>query len=101
MESSPVMELLFWIAVFGVVYPYAGYPLALYVLGRLIRTRPVPEADLPSVSMIMPVHNEAARIEAKVRNTLALDYPADRLQVLFVSDGSTDQTIEIINATKR
>jgi len=48
--------------------------------------------------MIIPVSNEQARIARKVENTAALRYPADRLQILFVSDGSTDRTVELIRA---
>jgi cellulose synthase/poly-beta-1,6-N-acetylglucosamine synthase-like glycosyltransferase len=92
------MEVVFWLSVCGVLYPYFGYPLALFVLGRLAgrrQDRPNGEA-LPSVSMIIPVHNEAARIERKIANTALLQYPANRLEVLFVSDGSTDGTVETI-----
>lgn len=93
------MDALFWWSVAGVLYPYFGYPLVLWLVGRLVR-RPVPAAAaLPSVTMIIPVSNEAVRIEAKVANTAALDYPADRLQVVFVSDGSTDRTVEMLRAS--
>jgi glycosyltransferase involved in cell wall biosynthesis len=95
---------IFWAAVCGVVYPYLGYPLilralsALMALGATARRsdqRRVPGA-MPSVSLIIPVHNEAARIARKVANTAALRYPPGRLQVLFVSDGSTDGTVDLI-----
>ena len=90
--------IVFWVCVFGVLYPYLGYPLVLIVLGKLAGRRPVETdwATLPSVTMIIPVHNEASRIERKLANTSALDYPQDRLQVLFISDGSTDKTVELL-----
>lgn len=79
------------------MYPYAGYPFLLLMLRSVLnRTVNVRAADLPSVSMIIPVHNEAVRIEQKIANTAALDYPRDRLEVIFVSDGSTDRTADII-----
>lgn len=93
------LEALFWLSVFGVVYPYVGYPILLWVLGRVLgkSRRPVSEEPFcPSVSMIIPVCNEEKRIERKIVNTKALRYPADRLELLFVSDGSTDQTVELI-----
>ena len=85
---------VFWLSVGGVIYPYFGYPLILAALASL-RRRGVEStgAELPTVSMIIPVYNEASRIARKVTNTLALDYPADRLEVLVVSDGSTDDTV--------
>ncbi|HET7217826.1 MAG TPA: glycosyltransferase family 2 protein [Vicinamibacterales bacterium] len=93
-------EIVFWACVFGVLYPYLGYPLALLVLGKVAGRRTIDSEPpvLPSVSMIIPVHNEAARIAQKLANTAALDYPQDRLQVLFISDGSTDRTVEMVRA---
>jgi cellulose synthase/poly-beta-1,6-N-acetylglucosamine synthase-like glycosyltransferase len=93
-----IAATIFWIGVAGVLYPYFGYPLVLWLLGRMLgrRDTAVVGQDLPRISMIIPVHNEASRVGRKVANTAALDYPADRLEVLFVSDGSTDQTVAII-----
>lgn len=100
------MTVLFWIAVFGVVYPYLGYPLLLSLLskvrvGRQHAATPAVPPVLPSVSLIVPVHNEAARLERKIVNTAALHYPTDKLQVLFVSDGSTDHTVDLLRQTMR
>jgi glycosyltransferase involved in cell wall biosynthesis len=93
------MAILFWLAVAAVLYPYFIYPGLLWVLGLGRRPRPSdPDAALPSVTMIVPVSNEEARIARKVANTAALSYPADRLQVLFISDGSTDRTAELARA---
>jgi len=66
----------------------------LWLLGRLRRAGPAPEHDgyEPSVSIIIAAHNEETVIEDKIRNTLSLDYPAHKLQVLVGSDGSTDRT---------
>jgi cellulose synthase/poly-beta-1,6-N-acetylglucosamine synthase-like glycosyltransferase len=96
------VELIFWISVVGVLYPYIGYPLVLALVGRWMERPEIGAAPgtLPSITMIIPVHNEAARIARKVANTAALRYPADRLQILFVSDGSSDGTSEIIRTSK-
>lgn len=103
------MEMTAWLLVAGsaavVLYAYAGYPLALVVLARL-RRRPVgaatggaPAPDgWPSVSVCVPVYNERHQVEALVESLLALDYPRDRLQVLFVSDASTDGTDEVLRS---
>jgi glycosyltransferase involved in cell wall biosynthesis len=92
---------LYWLAVAGVIYPYAGYPLLLLLARRFTRRpAPAPATALPTVSMIIPVHNEAPRLLGKIANTLALDYPADRLQIVFVSDGSTDDSVSILRARR-
>lgn len=95
-----VLEALFWLSVFGVVYPYLGYPILLWIFGQAFGKDgwPVSKEDLlhPSVSMIIPACNEEQRIERKIENTKTLRYPADKLEVLFVSDGSTDRTVELI-----
>ena len=98
---STAMQWLFWASSLTAVYAYAGYPLALIVLARLRRQPELPPAAsdaLPGISMIVPVHNERATIEAKIQNTKVLQYPREKLQVLFVSDGSTDGTVEAIES---
>ena len=78
-----------------VLYTYAGYPLTLLAL-RLFVRRPVRRARvLPSVSLLVPAYNESRVIERKIRNALALDYPAERLEIVVASDGSTDCTVAI------
>jgi hypothetical protein len=91
------VEALFWICLALVAYPYAIYPLLLVALNRALgRAQRVMATDLaPSVCVILPVHNESRRIEAKLANLLALDYPQDKLkQILVVGDGCTDDTLE-------
>lgn len=79
-----------------VVYAYAGYPTILAVMA-LVRTRPIRKADItPSVTFVITVYNEEKRIGEKLRNTLAIDYPKERFEVLVASDCSTDETDEIV-----
>lgn len=89
------MVLVFWISVFAIAYPYAIYPAVLVLMNRVAGRRAhVGDAGArPSVTLILPVHNEAKRIEAKMRNILELDYPADRIQVLIIGDACTDDTL--------
>lgn len=90
------MELLFWICALLVAYPYAIYPVLLVACNRLGGRR-VHVADVrhePTVTIIMPVHNEARRIGAKVENLLSLDYPRERMQILVIGDGCTDDSLE-------
>ncbi|QDU40122.1 Poly-beta-1,6-N-acetyl-D-glucosamine synthase [Maioricimonas rarisocia] len=92
-----VLEGIFWGATGIVVYAYLGYPLLILLRGMVWR-RPVRKEPItPSVSLIICCHNEEQGIEAKLQNVLALDYPADRLQVVVASDGSTDATEEIVS----
>src|SRR5581483_970014 len=89
-------EAIFWGAIAVVVYVYVGYPALIYLLAR-VRPRPVRKAPhLPTVSFIVAAYNEERVIAKKLANTLALDYPPDRLEIIVVSDGSTDRTEEIV-----
>lgn len=89
------MTTLFWICLFLIAYPYAIYPAVLMLLNRLGgRREHVGMAFEPTVSIILPVHNEARRIEAKIRNILELDYPHDKIQILVIGDACTDDSLE-------
>ncbi len=91
------MNWLFWSAIALVIYIYIGYPVQLWLTSRLL-PKPVQRgSQTPEVVMIVVGHNEAHRIEAKIRTCLNQDYPADKLSVLVVSDGSTDRTHDIVN----
>ena len=95
------MQLLFWICIAGVVYPYVGYPAILFMIGKMRRRADLAEKGVhPTVSMIIPAHNEESRIGRKMQNTAALRYPQGRLQVLLVSDGSTDRTVEVVEMSR-
>jgi glycosyltransferase involved in cell wall biosynthesis len=87
---------IFWGAIAVVVYVYVGYPCLIFLLAHL-RPCPVRKGPyLPPVSFIIAAYNEEPVIAKKLANTLALDYPADRLEIIVVSDGSTDRTEEIV-----
>lgn len=89
-------ETLFWTALLTLIYHYVGYPLLLLALG-LRKKGALHTADTtPSVSLIISAYNEAAVIRQKLENSLSLDYPRDRLEVIVASDGSTDRTPEIV-----
>jgi cellulose synthase/poly-beta-1,6-N-acetylglucosamine synthase-like glycosyltransferase len=86
------LEWLFWVSALLCVYPYLGYPLLLWIVATVWR-RPILKADIaPTVSVIIAAYNEERQIAAKIENTLALDYPRDRLQIIVASDGSADAT---------
>jgi cellulose synthase/poly-beta-1,6-N-acetylglucosamine synthase-like glycosyltransferase len=84
------MKWVFWSSVAILAYTYAGYPAWLWLRSQL-RVRPVHAASgAPSVSIVMVVRNEAGVLEGKLSNLMALDYPADLVEIIVVSDGSTD-----------
>src|SRR5438105_8295444 len=101
----------FWTSVFLIAYTYFLYPVVLflayaglqiwrdwqYLNGRRNRrVRAMSLEVLPAVSVIVPAYNEEAYIAAKIANVERLDYPKDKIEVIFVSDGSTDRTNEIL-----
>lgn len=87
---------IFWGSLGVCTYIYFGYPALLWVLSRA-RPQRVREADVtPRVTFIIPAYNEARHITAKLTNTLGLDYPSDAMEVLVVSNGSTDATVDIV-----
>ena len=73
---------------------YLLYPLAVWAIGKFLGEHAWRAAE-PSVTMLIPAHNEAAVIAAKIENSLRLDYPREKLQVRVISDGSDDGTDEI------
>jgi cellulose synthase/poly-beta-1,6-N-acetylglucosamine synthase-like glycosyltransferase len=90
-------ELIFWTALVIIAYVYFGYPLVAALRAKL-RSRPRVRGPIePSVSILVIANNEAHRIAARIENLLDLDYPADRLEVIVASDGSTDDTVDIAN----
>lgn len=91
-------EIIFISSVALIAYAAIGYPLLVFAVS-ILRNRPVRKADIsPSISVIIAAHNEEADIAAKIENTLALDYPKEKLEIIVVSDCSTDRTDEIVRA---
>ncbi|HPF70443.1 MAG TPA: glycosyltransferase family 2 protein [Candidatus Krumholzibacteria bacterium] len=93
------LALTFWFSVAMLAYIYAGYPLLIRLVGNLQARRVrrgEPGVYTPGVTVMIAAYNEAAHIEATVRNKLASDYPADRLEVVVISDGSDDGTDAIV-----
>ncbi|HEY6205533.1 MAG TPA: glycosyltransferase family 2 protein [Chthoniobacterales bacterium] len=87
---------LAWTALAVLLYVYIVYPALLALLARF-RTRVVTRKNIaPSVTLIISAYNEERTIEKKLRNTVALDYPKEQLEILVVSDASTDKTDEIV-----
>jgi poly-beta-1,6-N-acetyl-D-glucosamine synthase len=85
------VELIFWLSVALLAYAHVGYPALIAARARL-RPRPPALGGEPSVSVVIVAHDEAARVDTRIRNLRALDYPAERLEIVIASDGSVDGT---------
>src|SRR5438046_7548846 len=93
---TTLAAIAFWICFAVCFYIYFGYPLLLWLVST-IKPRAVHEDDVfPRATFIIPAYNEEKVIGEKIRNTLAVDYPSDRIEVIVVSNGSTDRTAEIV-----
>jgi cellulose synthase/poly-beta-1,6-N-acetylglucosamine synthase-like glycosyltransferase len=96
------LETLFLVSLFIIFYTYVGYGILLYLIVRVLRWFRRPPAIVskepftPSLTLIVAAYNEARFIEEKIRNTLSLQYPKDKIRFIFITDGSTDATPEII-----
>jgi cellulose synthase/poly-beta-1,6-N-acetylglucosamine synthase-like glycosyltransferase len=92
-----VLTIIFILSLFLVAYAYVGYPLLIFILSRIF-PRPVHKADItPKVSLIITAYNEERDIAAKLDNTLALDYPPNKLEIIVASDCSSDRTDDIVH----
>lgn len=93
-----LLQGILWFSLAGIVYTYLGYPLLVAALAWL-RPRLHTMANIePSVSVLVAAYNEESCIARKIENTLALDYPPNKLELVIVDDGSTDRTAEIVRS---
>ena len=100
------LKILFWATLLIVFYTYIGYGILLYIiirLKRLFRGKPqkavMPQDDeLPTMTLMICAYNEEDVVAEKMENTLALDYPKDKLRIMWVTDGSNDRTNELLKA---
>jgi len=93
-----IFGLIFWFCIVFILYVYVGYPLFVALLARLRRKVEEYPAHTPLVSILIAAYNEQDVIASKLENTLALDYPADRMQIIVAVDGSDDRTAEIVQS---
>jgi cellulose synthase/poly-beta-1,6-N-acetylglucosamine synthase-like glycosyltransferase len=108
-------QSVFWVCLLFIAYTYVFYPVILFFAYALVqvrrdwnylagrrnrRTSALTPEQLPAVTLVVPAYNEQACLANKILNLLQIDYPADKLEIVFVSDGSTDRTNEILNSSK-
>lgn len=96
---STIAHYVFWTGLFIVAYTYLIYGMVIIVLARLAKRRPPAPIDtyVPDVTLVIAAYNEEAFIEEKIENTRQLNYPAGKLDVMIVTDGSTDGTPAIVS----
>ncbi|MDL2213552.1 glycosyltransferase family 2 protein [Bacteroides sp. OttesenSCG-928-D19] len=97
--------IIFWICVFVVFYTYLGYGILLFILVKLKRLfkKPTPlvlppDEELPHVTLFITAFNEASIVDDKMKNSLSLDYPEEKFHIVWVTDGSNDNTNEVLKA---
>lgn len=93
-----ILEIMFWIAFGLTAYTLLIYPFFTLVLAAIVRRKVDKKPITPHVSFIIAAFNEEHVIGDKLVNTLALEYPLDKLEIIVASDGSTDRTDEIVNS---
>ncbi len=97
-----ILKITFWVLLAIIVYAYAGYTLVLFVAKLFIRPRrketTIPETreELPDISLIIPAYNEMNVIGRKIKNINSLEYPANKIDVIWLTDGSDDGSYEYL-----
>jgi len=95
-NDNSIIEIIFWAFLLLIIYTYFGYGVVLLFLSKLF-ARPVKKKDIfPNITIIIAAYNEEVAIRDKIENTLSLDYPPNRLEIIIGSDASTDRTEQII-----
>jgi biofilm PGA synthesis N-glycosyltransferase PgaC len=96
------LKVFFWVSLFIIFYSYLGYGIIIWVYLKIksgLKKQPITEYDdsfEPAVTLIVATYNEEIFIRKKIENTFQLNYPSDKLKILFTADGSTDNTVKII-----
>jgi len=95
-----ILEIIFFVFLFILVYGHFIYPLMVFFLSVFIK-KPVQKKEwFPQVTLVIPFYNEAELIEAKLENVKNIEYPEDKLQILFVSDGSPEEVIVLLEGER-
>lgn len=99
MTILPTLQCLFWVSFALAFYTYVGYGLVAWLLAKAVRLLKEPrelQVFEPEVTLVVPAYNEADILPAKVENSFALDYPKEKLNIMFITDGSTDSSAEVL-----
>ena len=91
------MQILFWSSLFIVIYTFLGYGVIITLLAKFkLKSKIEKLTDLPEITFLVAAYNEEDIIEEKIQNCLQLEYPKSKVQFAFITDGSTDSTMDII-----
>ena len=96
------LEIIMIVSLLCIFWTYAGYPLSLWLLSKLIEHRKILYdcTFFPVVTLMVMTYNEARTIEEKIKNSLAIEYPADKMEIMVVDSASTDGTPDIVKKFK-
>lgn len=97
MDWTIAAQFIFYASVGVIAYVYAGYPMLVFLLSRLAPRRVLKAEFEPSISFVITAFNEERHIREKLGNTLLLDYPREKLEIIVASDCSTDATDRIVS----
>lgn len=90
------MQILFWLSVFSVFFIYFIFPVILLILSKFRGSEPEQKEITPFITLIVPMHNEERVVPDKVQNIFSLDYPQDKMEVIFALDGCSDRTKDML-----
>ncbi len=93
---NSIAQFIFWLSFSFLVYTYLGYPIIIFLISRFLARNVKKSGIEPMVTVLITAYNEEKSIKEKLENTLAIEYPKDKLEILVASDGSTDRTDEIV-----
>jgi poly-beta-1,6-N-acetyl-D-glucosamine synthase len=91
-----LLEYIFWLSIFLIFFNYIGYTAVPFIFRIFEKKRPAFQIYQPTISFIVAAYNEAECIEEKILNSLSLDYPRNKIEFIFITDGSTDETPKIV-----
>ena len=97
------LKIIFWVSLGIVFYSYLGYGILIWAYLKIksffVRSKPTTTVDSfePDTTLVVAIFNEEVFIRKKIENTFGLNYPKDKLKIIFIADGSTDKTVEIVS----
>ncbi|MDY7031287.1 MAG: glycosyltransferase family 2 protein, partial [Thermodesulfobacteriota bacterium] len=91
-----ISKFIFFFSIFMIFYIYFGYPLLIFLIGVIKNNRVNKDFYEPYVTILIAAYNEENSIEVTIKNKLSLNYPKNKLEIIVISDGSTDRTDDIV-----